>query len=136
VEVRMLEIQLQIVQVEEALRVAMSTSDVAALELLIADDLLFTDHCGRLWSKQDDLEIHCTGMLTFSQLVASELVVRIINEALAVASIRMKVAGAFRGEPFDANLRYTRVWRKGFEDRWQVVVGHSCIIADLTAAVS
>jgi hypothetical protein len=37
----------QIVQVEDRLRTAMLRSDVAALDELLAPDLIFTNHLGR-----------------------------------------------------------------------------------------
>lgn len=48
----------QVLNAEERLRLAMMDSDVAQLTLLLADDLLFTNHLGHLLSKQADLAAH------------------------------------------------------------------------------
>ncbi|MCL6484569.1 MAG: nuclear transport factor 2 family protein, partial [Janthinobacterium lividum] len=43
--------QAQVLDAEERLRLAMLASDVAALNILLADQLLFTNHLGHLLSK-------------------------------------------------------------------------------------
>ena len=45
----------QIKGFERRLLGAMRTSALEELDALLADDLLFTDHLGALWGKQDDL---------------------------------------------------------------------------------
>ncbi|NJR63493.1 MAG: nuclear transport factor 2 family protein [Cyanobacteria bacterium CRU_2_1] len=50
---------------EDSLRQAMLTSDVAMLDKLIGNDLVFTMHTGSVINKQDDLEAHRSGKSTF-----------------------------------------------------------------------
>ena len=45
-------------QCEERLRSAMLRSDVEALDVLLANDLIFIDHQGRRIEKAQDLEAH------------------------------------------------------------------------------
>jgi hypothetical protein len=51
----------EIQQHEEALRSAMLTSDVEALNALIADDLAFVGGTGDVFGKEDDLALHRSG---------------------------------------------------------------------------
>jgi Domain of unknown function (DUF4440) len=62
-----------IATLEENLRQAMRHSDVAALDELIADDLVFTMHTGLMFTKQDDLEARRTGTEKLTQVDTDEL---------------------------------------------------------------
>jgi hypothetical protein len=54
-------LQVQIVEVEDQLRTAMLCADVAALNQLLAPDLIFTNHLGQLLGKEDDLAAYRSG---------------------------------------------------------------------------
>jgi ketosteroid isomerase-like protein len=112
---------------EERLRLAMLASDVAVLDELISSDLIFTNHVGQVFSKQDDLGLHRSGVLTFHTLEPSELHVSPCGP-LFVVSIRMNMSGVYGGSPFAADLRYTRIWRCLGDGHWQIAVGHSSAI--------
>ena len=112
---------------EEQLRQAMLSSDVGALDQLLSNDLVFTNHFGQFLTKQADLETHRSGALKFSTLEPSEQLLKIDGE-IAIASVRMKISGIYGGLSFAADLRYTRIWRKTEGGRWHVAVGHSSTI--------
>jgi hypothetical protein len=57
---------------EETLRQAMLTSDVSALDKLIADDLVWTMHTGQVVNKQYDLDAHRSGIFRFTQVEISD----------------------------------------------------------------
>jgi hypothetical protein len=117
----------QITVIEERLRLAMLASDFRTLDELISSDLIFTNHFGQVLGKQDDLELHRSGMLKFNILEPSERLVK-INGQLAVVSVRMKLSGVYGGSPFAGDLRYTRIWRLLESDTWQLVAGHSSAV--------
>ena len=108
-------IERQIVTAEERLRLAMLASDPDALDRLIAPELIFTNHLGQVFGKAEDLQLHRSGQLMVSPLIA-------------VVSARFKLAGIYQGSPFDADLRYTRVWKLTVPSVWQVVAGHSSAV--------
>lgn len=110
--------------VEERLRVAMLASDCSALGELISPDLIFTNHNGQICGKQDDLNMHRSGILKLNTLEPSELWVKARGE-LAVVSVRMKVGGTFDTVAFLEDLRYTRVWELSERGRWEILTGHS-----------
>lgn len=114
----------QIALAEERLRLAMLASDAAALDELISPELIFTNHLGHVLGKQDDVELHRTGLLKLHTLQPSEMQVQ-ASAQLAVVSVRMRVAGAYGGAPFEEDLRYTRVWRIAANGNWEIVAGHS-----------
>lgn len=107
---------------EERLRLAMLSSDVAILDTLIGDDLIFTIHTGQIVNKETDLEGHRSGALALTMLEPSEQQVRCYN-GFAVVSVRMDITGSFSGIDFSGPYRYTRVWEKR-EDTWLIVAAH------------
>ena len=56
-----------IVELEERLRAAQLGADVAALDRLLADELLFTGPDGNLGAKAQDLESHRSGAVAYSR---------------------------------------------------------------------
>lgn len=116
------EIELQIRECEARLYAAMLASDVAELDALIADELLFAGPTGELATKAMDLELHRTGSTQFHEFVPKALEIRVWSEHFGLASAQIFLSGTFLGSAFVGDYRYTRVWRKG-ENGWQVVGG-------------
>jgi ketosteroid isomerase-like protein len=116
------EIDPEIRDCEERLFGAMLASDVAELEALIADDLLFAGPTGELATKAMDLELHRSGGTQFHELTPKELEIRVWSEEFALASAKIFLRGTYLGQAFAGMYRYTRIWRKG-QQGWQVVGG-------------
>ncbi len=116
-----------VVALEERLQRAMRASDVPALDELLADDLLFTNHLGLLVSKQDDLDVHRSGLLKLDLLDASDRSIRLLGDA-ALVSVRVQLAGRHANNPFEGTFRFTRVWAL-VGARWQVVAAHASVVA-------
>jgi ketosteroid isomerase-like protein len=113
---------------EAELRRAQRAGDVAARERLVDDALVFTGPDGALYGKQDDLDAHRQGWVRITRLEPSEERVQRFGP-VAVVSVRMDMAGTFRGEPFAGPHRYTRVWCLR-PDGWRIVAGHvSAVLA-------
>lgn len=112
----------QIRDCEARLYAAMLASDVAELDALIADDLLFAGPTGDLGTKAMDLELHRTGGTRFLEFVPKELEVRVWSENFVLASARVFLSGIFLGSAFAGDYRYMRVWRKG-DKGWQIAGG-------------
>jgi ketosteroid isomerase-like protein len=121
-------LQVQIVEVEDQLRTAMLSSDVAALNELLAPDLIFTNHLGQSLGKTDDLAAYSSGVLKIAGLEPSEQCVKILGD-VAVVSVRMQVSGTYEGAPANGDFRFTRVWARSQQERWQIVVAYSVLIA-------
>lgn len=115
---------LEIRDAEERLRLAMQASDVAALERILADDLLFTNHMGQIIDKAQDLELHRSGTLRLRSVETVELKV-LGDAALPLTSVLVKLVGQYGGQGFEALLRFTRIWRQTDNGAWQLAVVHS-----------
>jgi ketosteroid isomerase-like protein len=119
--------QMEIVEVEDRLRTAMLSSDIAALNELLAPDLIFTNHLGQLLGKDDDLAAYRSGVLKVVSLEPSEQHVRTLGD-VAVVSVRMQLSGTYEGAPANGNFRFTRVWARSQQERWQIVAAHAGLI--------
>lgn len=113
---------LTIETLEEHLRQAMLAGDVATLDVLAADDLVFTSQSGELMDKYMDLAAHESGLLQLTTLEPSEQQIRQYGNT-AIVTVRMELAGTYADQLFAGTFRYTRVWIKR-EDLWQIVAAH------------
>jgi ketosteroid isomerase-like protein len=121
-------LQVQIVEAENQLRTAMLRSDVPALNELLAPALIFTNHLGQLLDKDDDLAAYRSGVLKVVSLEPSEQHVRALGD-VAVVSVRMQLSGTYEGAPANGDFRFTRVWARSQQERWQIVAAHAGLIA-------
>ena len=113
----------EMIQLEARMRVAQLEADVATLDALISDDLLFTGPDGRLGTKAQDLEAHRSGLVRFKEHEPEELRVRRIGTDVGVVALRARLAVEVAGSLIRGTHRYTRVWaREG--TAWRVVGGH------------
>jgi hypothetical protein len=114
-----------VVVAEARLRAAQLAADVAALDALIADALLFTGPDGRLGTKAEDLAAHASGAVRIRAHEPEELRVRPVTPDVAVSALRARLVVEVGGATVSGTFRYTRVWaREGGDARWRVVGGH------------
>jgi len=118
----------QVLNAEERLRLAMLDSDVAQLTLLLADDMLFTNHLGHQISKAADLAAHEQRLLAITELQASEQQVRLQGK-VAVVSVRMRLTGSYHDAETHGDFRFTRVWAQGSDGALQVIAAHCGVVA-------
>ncbi len=107
---------------ETALRQAQLTGDVAALDKVLDEDLVFTGPDGLIYGKRDDLDAHRSGSIRITKLAPSEEHVQEFGD-IVVLSVRMEMRGSFQGAEFSGPFRYTRVWNNT-DKGWRVVAGH------------
>jgi ketosteroid isomerase-like protein len=122
-----------IAALEAELRTAQLTADVAALDRLISDDLLFTGPNGMLGTKADDLKGYREGIMRVATHEPEKLHVRHVGVNVAVAALRTRMTGSYAGTPFDGVASYTRVWAKE-DGRWRIVGGHVSVVPVATDA--
>ncbi|HEX8906277.1 MAG TPA: nuclear transport factor 2 family protein [Longimicrobiaceae bacterium] len=114
----------EIVAMEAQIRAAQLAADVAALDRLIADELLFTGPDGRLGSKAEDLQAHGSGVVRFREHEPEELRIRRAGAGVAVTALRARLAVEVAGTLQRGTWRYTRVWAREEGGPWRVVAGH------------
>ena len=118
----------RIIDAEERLRLAMLGSDVAALDELLAPELVFTSHLGQVIGKEDDLDFHRSGSFKLNALTASEQRIQ-IHGGVAVVCVLMHLSGSYAGASFDSRIRYTRVWSVSPDRLPRIVAGHASAVA-------
>ena len=114
----------EIVAREAEIRAAQLAADIAALDRLIADELLFTGPDGEVGTKAQDLEAHRSGLVRFRTHAPEELRVRRVGDNVAVAALRARLVVAVAGTLHRGTFRYTRVWAREAGGPWRVVGGH------------
>lgn len=114
----------EIVALEARIRAAQLASDVAALDDLISEDLLFTGHDGSMGTKAQDLEAHGSGFFRFRSHEPEELRIRRIGADTAATALRTRLTVEVGGTLVRGTFRYTRVWAREAGGAWRVVAGH------------
>jgi ketosteroid isomerase-like protein len=122
----------EIVMLEAQIRAAQLNADVATLDRLIADQLLFTGPDGQLGTKEQDLAAHGSGSVRFRTHEPEELRTRRIGETVVVSALRARLAVEVAGSLVQGIFRYTRIWAKENGGPWQVVGGH---VSEIPSAV-
>ncbi len=120
-------IEAQILEAEERLRLAMLDSDVKILDELLAPELVFTNHLGQVFGKQDDLAAHQSGKFKIEALTPSERHIQLRGN-VAIVTVRVHLIGSYDGAGFDNNLRFTRIWTLSSSGTWQIVAAHSSVV--------
>ncbi|MEV4756983.1 nuclear transport factor 2 family protein [Micromonospora sp. NPDC049559] len=108
---------------ERRLQRAQLASDVAELDRLIDDRLVFTGPDGRLYSKQDDLHVHRSGRQSMTRVDEEDLAVLVVG-GTGVTWFLGSLEGTLAGEPFAARVRYTRTWILDEDKGWRLVAAH------------
>lgn len=116
---------------EEKLQHAMLASDVAVLDELIADDLVWTMHTGFVGNKQYDLEAHQSRIFRFTKLEISDRQIHPFSNDCVVVTLQAAIAGTLSGQTFSETYRFTRVWLQR-QNRWQIAAGHVSQIVPLS----
>ena len=107
---------------------AMLDSDVDALDQLLDERLIFTNHLGMVMHKSDDLGAHRQGIVKIYAIDSSEQQIEIFD-ASAVVSVKLHIHGSFQGQASEANFRFTRIWQLNAKYEVKLVAGHSSLIA-------
>lgn len=108
---------------EAELRMAQLASDVAALDRLVDDALVFTGPDGSLVGKADDLALHREKAVRFTVHVPEDMRILPVTDDVVVVALRTRLAGQFMGQEFSGVFRYTRVWARR-SNSWRIVAGH------------
>jgi ketosteroid isomerase-like protein len=117
----------QILACEAELRNAQLTGDVAVLDRLLDDLLVFTNIDGTLSSKSDDLSLHRSARLRITRMDPSDRQLLHLG-ATSVVSVRMNADAVMDGVAVTATLRYTCIWHRR-PDGWRLVAGHMSTVS-------
>jgi hypothetical protein len=110
---------------DRRLQAAQLASDVAVLDELIDDRLVFTGGPdGGVYSKADDLSVHRSRTQKMSR-VQEESLTGLVVGSLGVTWFLGTLEGEYAGSPFRVRLRYTRTWIHDGRSGWRLIAAHS-----------
>lgn len=84
---------------ETELAQAMLQNDVAALDRLLSDQVIFTDPQGGVIDKVQDLALHQSGELMVTTYETDDAIIR-VYDSTAITNLKVRVVGLFKGESF------------------------------------
>ena len=107
---------------EEILRNAMINSDVALLDELLSDDMLFVGPDGSAVTKDVDISAHKSKIQKMTSIVQSEQKIKKYDEETYTVAVKCEVKGTFDDIKIDGNYSYLRVWKKENE-KFRIIAG-------------
>jgi ketosteroid isomerase-like protein len=116
-----------VVEHEQLLQKAMLDSNVSALDQLMDDELVFTDHVGQKVTKQMDLDAHRSGFIKIESLNQSGQTIKIFNN-IAIVTVLLEIDGSFGGNRANAKLQFTRVWQEKDDEHYKLIAAHSSVL--------
>jgi ketosteroid isomerase-like protein len=108
---------------EQAWADAVQHQDAGKIDRLQAEEYLFTDPAGQVWTKSRELDTIKSGDLAIDSFELSEMKVRLYDNT-AVVTLRVVWHGQFRGTDISGPQRMTDVFVKR-DGRWQCVASQA-----------
>ena len=107
---------------------AMAAKDIAQLEALLADDLVYTHSSARLDTKQSLIANMRSGATVYASVEPSEVKAQELGDVVVLTgAARIKVAS--QGKQLDFAVRFTDAYARR-NGRWQMVVWQSTRLPD------
>jgi len=101
---------------------AMIERDIATLDALVSDDLVYTHSSARIDDKASYLAL--VNILDYRAARRSGEEVRFFGDT-SILTGRAEVDFAHQGEAAAVDVRYTVVWNRGEDGRWRFVCWHA-----------
>jgi hypothetical protein len=102
---------------------AMATKDIATLETVLADDLVYTHSSARLDTKRSLIDAMVSGATVYTGVEASDVHAQDLGDTVVLTGIaQIKVMS--NGAPNAFGVRFTDVYTRR-EGRWQMVTWQS-----------
>lgn len=111
-----------ILKLEEELRLAMLSNDVAKLDELIDDSLVFVTPDGSVINKKFDLDGQRNGIQKTDKLSPSEQRINVVGDNCVVVTVKMDIIGTYAKIDISGDYRYLRIWRK-ISGKWKITAG-------------
>ena len=107
---------------------AMAAKDIATLDALLADDLVYTHSSARLDTKHSLITNMKSGATVYSAVEPSEVRAQDLGDAVILTGVaRIKVSA--NGKDLDFRVRFTDAYAKR-SGRWQMVTWQSTRLPD------
>src|SRR5687768_4644238 len=111
----------QVMEYEEKLFSAMKIHDLASLDALLHEDLLFNTYDGQTITKAMDMDFHRSGLMVINSISASDYLINLIGDT-AIVAVTIETSGKIEDLIMEGKFRYLRVW-KLFNNNLKVIAG-------------
>lgn len=117
-----------IIELDRKRMVAMAEKDVATLNAVLADDLIYTHSSARLDTKGSLIGAMVSGATVYSSVEPSDVVAQDCGDAVVLTGVA-RISVASGGKPMKFGVRFTDVYaRRG--GQWQMVTWQSTRLSD------
>lgn len=116
------ETEQEIKDLEQAFAQALLDGDIAFLDRVLSDEVIFTNFQGNLTSKAEDLAPLRSKALIITTYTAQDITIKAYGN-IAIVNLGLNIAGTFNAQPFAGQYRYTRTYLK--TDTWQVIAAQA-----------
>jgi len=111
-----------ILQLEKKLLEAALKGDVAAMQMMLANDYVaISAATGGVATKEDSIKSYQTARLKYDSLTPSESKVHVYNSTTALVTAKVDVKGKLGDQDLSGSYRYSRLYVKR-GGKWQVVL--------------
>ena len=112
-----------VIDLDKKRMTAMAGKDVATLNALIADDLIYTHSSARMDTKKTLIGAMESGATVYTSVVPSDVVAQDLGDAVVLTGVAA-ISVSANGTPNSFRVRFTDAWaRRG--DGWQMVTWQS-----------
>ena len=111
----------QILECENRLLEALKTGEIKVLDELLHENLIFNIPTGQTITKEMDIENYQSGIMTVSEILTTDQIIKSIDNISTVA-VTLHLKAKYADQIIDGKFRYLRVW-KLFDNSWKVIAG-------------
>jgi ketosteroid isomerase-like protein len=116
-------VEQELIKLEKQWGDALVKPDLAFLDQICADDWIFTDPDGNVWTKAQSLSLLKSGEDVYTSLATDDWKVHVYGD-VAVVTARNTVKETFKGKDVSGQARFTDTFVKR-AGRWQCVATHA-----------
>ena len=108
----------------DAFDAAQIAKDGAALQRMVADDLVFIDGSGKRSGKADFIAGWTGANDVYDPITLRDRIVMPLGEGAGLASAETILSGRSGGKPFRARIRFTDIFRRSAGGGWEATYIH------------
>lgn len=117
-----------VIEMDRQRMAAMANKDIAALEKLIADDLIYTHSSARLDTKASLIGNMTSGSTVYTEVTPSDVVAQDCGDTVVLTG-KARIGVMSGGKPNAFTVRFTDVYAKR-NGQWQMVTWQSTRLAE------